>query len=64
MVVFCWFNPVFFVTIEDGRDELEPEYMTKCFRTKEAMEAYLTTVEDDELVTYGQTPEVDADIPF
>jgi len=55
---------VFFVTIADGRDEFAPEYMIKYFRTKEAMEAYLTTVEDDELVTYGQTPEVDADIPF
>jgi hypothetical protein len=57
-------NPVFFVTIADGRDEFAPEYMIKYFRTKEAMEAYVTTVEDDELVTYGQMPEVGADIPF
>lgn len=65
MVVFYGVIPVFFVTIQDGFcDDFAPEYTTCYFRTKEAMEGYVVTVEDYELVSYGQMPEDDADIPF
>ena len=38
-------------------DDFEPEYTTKFFRTREALEAYVTTLEDDEVEFMGELTE-------
>lgn len=54
----------FVTTVDVYCDDFEPEYERKFFRTKEAMEAYLVTLEDDEIHSYGPWPKVLDEIPF
>jgi len=54
----------FVTTVDVYCDDFEPEYERKFFRTKEAMEAYLVTLEDDEIHSYGAWPKILDEIPF
>ena len=54
----------FVTTVDIYCDDFEPEYTRKFFRSKEAMEAYLVTLEDDEIHSYGPWPKVLDEIPF
>ena len=54
----------YFVTVEvTACDDFIPEYFTKWFRTKEAMEAYIVSLDDEELYAYGKNKEW-AELPF
>ena len=54
----------FVTTVDVYCDDFEPEYTRKFFRSKDAMEAYLVTLEDDEIHSYGPWPKVLDEIPF
>jgi hypothetical protein len=54
----------FVTTVDVYCDDFEPEYERKFFRSKEAMEAYLVTLEDNEIHSYGPWPKVLDEIPF
>lgn len=54
----------FVTTVDVYCDDFQPEYTRKFFRSKGAMEAYLVTLEDDEIHSYGAWPKVLDEIPF
>jgi hypothetical protein len=69
MVVLFGVIPVFHVCYQDncaashiGDDGWCVE--TAWFETEEEAERFLNLLEDDELVSYGQMPEDDAEFPF
>jgi len=43
----------FVTTVDVHCDDFEPEYTRKFFRTKEAMEAYLLTLDYEEVHSWG-----------
>jgi hypothetical protein len=55
----------FFVSAVDTYcDDFQPEFTYKFFRSREAMEAYLVTLEDDEIHSYGPWNQVSEECPF
>jgi hypothetical protein len=49
---------LFYVTTMDVYcDDFAPKYTTKFFRTREALEAYVVTLEDDEVHSMGELTE-------
>ncbi len=55
----------FFVsTVDIYCDDFQPEFTYKFFRNREAMEAYLVTLEDDEIHGYGTWSKEFNECPF
>jgi hypothetical protein len=55
----------FFVsTVDIYCDDFQPEFTYKFFRNREAMEAYLVTLEDDEIHGYGAWSKEFNECPF
>jgi hypothetical protein len=55
----------FFVsTVDIYCDDFQPEFTYKFFRSREAMEAYLVTLEDDEIHGYGAWSKEFNECPF
>lgn len=54
----------FVATVDVHCDDFEPEYTFKAFRSKDAMEAYLVTLEDYEIHSYGPWLKAGDEVPF